>query len=291
MMDGSFGLGPSPGARIYSYRGWAVFQIFGIVLFVGLAVACLVGFLLHGGLGLLIPGLVMLGLSSIVAFQLPYLLTRVAVDEQGLWNLIPGRRPICLRWGDISSLEAHDERQRLIVKDAAGTTAIRIEYQAPGFDILRKEILEKAKNLASPRRRVFEFSKRTVAIPLLVWIALPLSLGSLLAVTPHDARTILLPGLLAVPCAIGAILWFLSTRQRLEIRDRELVVRRGRSNTVIPFSEVEDVEIVTVPGPKGSLAEKVRLRVRGPSLVELPTFYKSEQVYEAVRAAWLAARG
>ena len=280
--------GPSPGARIY----WTSWTSWLYMISIGIPAGLAVGIAHYRSdlsriepitLALAVAVAVLLG--AILTSQLRYLRNAVAVDEQGLWNLAPGRPPVCLRWEDIASVEAQEGLQRLVVKDAAGTTAVRIGYQTSDFDALRDEIHERAKNLVPPRARVFVPSRTDLAIACLAWVGLPLAFAVACVFTQPSSGMLLGPLVL-----VGLIFWLRDATRRLEIRDRELLLGRGRSATVIPFAEIEDVEARTIAGPKASRLSQVMLHIKGRKPITLPALGSSERLYQAVHAAWLAQR-
>jgi hypothetical protein len=288
-MDGSFGLGPAPGARIYSYRARALIPLVAIAFCVAIAVGLVSRYqdddFRYGPVVFACVLAAAAVVSVYFALQLPSLLTRVAVDERGLWNLRPARPPSCLPWEAIASIEALEGEQCLIVKDASHTAAVRIDYQVRDFDALRDEIHQKARNLAgSSRQRVFTMGWRNVAIVLLGLLALfppafELWLG-------HPKRFMFFPLLL-----VATSPWLRQFGQTLEIRERELVFGRGRSKTVIPFADIDGVETGTFEGRRRARVARVGLRLKSNEVVALPSnFGSSERLYEAVRGAWLAAR-
>ena len=71
----------------------------------------------------------------------------VAVSSEGIWYLARSGKSIFIAWADVAEVKADDTMQRLILRSADGTRAIRAEYQLENFAALRDFVLAHAKEL------------------------------------------------------------------------------------------------------------------------------------------------
>jgi len=283
-------LGPAPNARVYGTRGYAIAQILGILFFsivpFGMVYNYTTGVI--KGFGVLLFMLVLMcGFIALLISQVPKMLARVATDERGVRQLRPFGSPVCLPWSAIASIEAHDARQFLLLRDSNGATEVRIEYQVKGFDQLRREIRERSTQLStSAGSHPGEFGPSIRAVTIMVSIAL--AFPALVVLLLLRAPPALIP--LAVP-AIIAFAYFRARRVRsgISIRDHELELRNANGQTIVPFAEVERVEMITLP-EKNPRAARVLLVRRNQEPLILPPFGNSEALYQAVLTAWQAGQ-
>jgi hypothetical protein len=69
---------------------------------------------------------------------------KIAITDEGIWSVTPRKPTVFLNWREISRIEEHRFKQRLVLSDSGGLRQIKVEYQLEEFDELRRIILSRA---------------------------------------------------------------------------------------------------------------------------------------------------
>lgn len=143
---------PPVDASVFGYGSLRIMMLVCAAICAGFAVWAAVMQLLHPErdfLIVLLLVLLMCGAGFVYSLRVVrYSRDRIAVNSEGIWYLARNGPPTFMTWTDVGEVKANDTMQRLILTDASGKRAIRIEYQIEKFSALREFVLSHTSALA-----------------------------------------------------------------------------------------------------------------------------------------------
>ena len=269
-------------ARIFGFPFGAAWFLLGCsVLFIGSAAFGVVladvkparGSLVTALCGLVFFGsLAAMSLSAFGRFR-----DRVAVSSTGIWYLPRKGQATCIAWSEVASVEAHETQQRLILRDAAGTRKIRLEYQLEDFSELREIVLRHTAALIRAQTAgIRVFHRSPINKIIILGLATP---GAIMSGAMRSPLPLLF---FSVPLVMVA----LCDLNRLVIGEDGLVLEYPLWKRRIPYVQIAGITLKTVAYRGNSWAAVIIDRHHGRS-VKLFRFREGSPVlHEGLLEAW-----
>lgn len=210
---------------------------------------------------------------------------RVAVNEEGIWSISRNRIGF-LSWRNVAHVRANDAAQRLDLIDAAGSTAVHVDYQFREFDRLRDFILGHTLESAHLQGAgISTFHRGSDTRMVYLGLAALLFLIALMMHGGVRGKEYLFPVFLGV----AAIRMALAEPLSLTVNRDAFVIRYITHQRSIPFNSVIGISLSNLRF-RGNIWAGVVVTLNRRGSVRLARFSEgSLALYEALRAAWKTA--
>lgn len=267
-------------------------------------VVCLGGFLafMAGGIWLILAGddgrrsiaigtlcLIEFGVFTVVTLRVLHLSRdRIAVDQSGIWY-VPQHAPVTfIAWDQVARVSAHDTLRRLVLSDVTGTKGIRLEYQLRDFDQLRQFVLAHASNRESLRGNNRQFGHGALNLGIDVF-ALVLCVAFAIE-SPRSGE--LQAPLYFIGFGLLSIVELAMEPRRLTISGRTFSIDYFGRQRTYSFDAVTAIELKNVADRHGNSRPGVLVGIRNAQPLKLSGYRAgSVALYDALRSAWMSARG
>lgn len=205
------------------------------------------------------------------------------VDEDGLWPGHVGKTDGLVRWQDIASIKENRRGQRLELRDEAGKTLTKLEYQLDDFLELRQLVLDRMQKPQVLATCPAVFGKSWLyRVGTLSVVVIVLLLGS------YTGYTTSWGGLLLLGAIIFLLLWdYLTSVIRLTIDRRILNIRYPLRRVELSIAQVDSISLGDPTMPmvciSGETIEKPiwlsRLGIDATTLYAYLELWKNEKLF------------
>jgi hypothetical protein len=214
----------------------------------------------------------------------------IETSAEGIKYISKRGKSTLLRWQDISSIKERIQRQRLVLYDNFGNRAMNLEYQLDNFNELRAIIQEKTPHLhiRNAQIKLFHTSYCKLPVNIIGFLGIFMFLG-LGYLTYRDDQI----GVAKIFCAFAlfeAIVFFMSlltTIQKIEIKNKEVILKYFLRQRPLPYSRIDNIQLQNASDSKGNQFSEVILKVKDQKEIKLVLIKEGTiALYDSLHDAW-----